>query len=207
MIVDLTKPVGPTTDPEYLHALVTAIIGQRCFKVDLSYAAELMLHIGDPVSYNNKLLEDEQKGSWILGTRASNWRILLTKPPVIVTSGWWFEPGKPLQPISGEEAERITEQLAGQVIQEVMLSKWHLPTPVGAGMGVIVNFSAGANLAIAPSPEPDLTEEPMSDWELFTPFHMYLRVGPGMVCSYLRSDVLPNTGSSSPPTTVANAVA
>jgi hypothetical protein len=190
MIVDLSKPVRAATDGEQLKSLVTSIIGQRCLKADLSYGAELMLHLGDPVSYGNKRILDEQKGSWILGTRASSWRLLLTAPPMVIACGWPAEPGTLPRPLSGEEVENLTRGLAGQVIHDVTLAKWPLPTPVGVGIGVVVKFSGGADLVIVPSSETDGDDDPLPDWELFTPFHMYLRVGPGTVWSYLPSNVV-----------------
>ena len=72
MILDLTEPVPKVaSDATFLRALLTALVGQRCLKVDLSYGGELMLHIGNPVAYAHPKLADEVKGSWTSGTRAS----------------------------------------------------------------------------------------------------------------------------------------
>jgi hypothetical protein len=198
MFFDLTKAVEASTDRAVLFELLTALVGQRCLKADLSYGEELMLHFGDPVPYAHPKMVDEQKGSWILGSRASSWRILLNDPPAIISSGWPLEQGESfgspteVPVISGEEAEGHARQLAGKTVNAIRPFKVvRLPTPVGVGVGLVVEFSDGSDVTIVPSPEVDDSDAPVADWELFTPFHTYLRVGPGLVWSYLRSDKVP----------------
>lgn len=191
MIFDLAKPMQASTDEAFLHALLTTMVGQLCVRVDLSYGDELMLHVGEPLSYAHPKLADEKKGSWILATRASSWRILLSDPPALVEYGWL--PPEPTleklarESIDGTEAERRAAGLEGRVVRDIRLLKFQLPTPIGVGMGLVVNFGVRDNLLIVPSPEADLDENPVADWELFTPFHMYLKVGPGLVWSYVPS--------------------
>jgi hypothetical protein len=202
MIFDLTKPVEKSSDLAVLHALLTALLGQRCLKVDLSYGDELMLHIGEPVPYKHPKLADEQKGSWILGTRASGWRLLLNDPPVLIECGWFPDELSELvgpwandvsrtaerRRSSGEAVEQAARHLAGQTVRSVRPERFPLPTPAAAGLGLVVDFAGGSSLAVVPSPERDEGEDPLADWELFTPFHTYLRVGPGLEWAYLRSD-------------------
>jgi hypothetical protein len=205
MILDLTKPIEPSADPAVLHALLTALLGQRCLKADMSYGGELMLHIGEPVPYRHPKLADEQKGSWILGTRASGWRLLLNEPAVLIESGWFPDPWKDLisgegggdaggmaerSPLNlnGEQIEEKTRLLAGRTILAARTVRLPLPLPVAWGIGLIIEFEGGSSLAVVPSPEPDEGDDLLADWELFTPYRTYLRVGPGPVWAYLRSD-------------------
>jgi hypothetical protein len=90
--------------------------------------------------------------------------------------------------ISGEEIEEKTRQLIGKTILAARPVVFALPGPIANGIGLVVNFGVGSNLVIVPSPEPDEDNDPLPDWELFTPFHTYLRVGPGVSWAYLKAD-------------------
>ena len=92
--------------------------------------------------------------------------------------------------LSGVEIEKNAWQLSGKTVLSVVPITFPMAA-VGEGVGLIVEFAGGSSLAVVPNPEPEPegTPDPVADWELFTPFHTYLTVGPGAVWSYLRSDV------------------
>ncbi|MBY0522600.1 MAG: hypothetical protein K2R98_04355 [Gemmataceae bacterium] len=199
MIFDLTHTVEKSDDLHVLSALMTALLGQPCLKVDLSYGDEFMLHVGSPVAYRHPKLANETKGAWILGTRASSWRLLLTNPPLLIEHAMpdLFSPPMSAYPVrmgnatvkSSEEVEKNARPLSGKIISGVHLIHWPVPAPMDVGIGFSVDFVGEANLVVLPSPEPDEGDDPVADWELFTPYHTYLRVGPGLTWSYVRSDL------------------
>src|SRR5262249_34356230 len=59
------------------------------------------------------------------------------------------------------------------------------------GIGLLILFEDGSSFQVMPRSEPDETdrEAPLADWEMFTPYHTYLRCGPGYSWSYRRSDL------------------
>ena len=86
VVIDLKTEVPGSQDLGLLAAMLDMLVGQRCLKAELSYGEELMLHLGAPVPYSHPKLADETKGSWILGTRASRWSLLLSRPPLLIAS-------------------------------------------------------------------------------------------------------------------------
>jgi hypothetical protein len=198
MIIDLTAPVQSSRDPVALTAILSALVGQPCLKAGLSYSEELMIHFGAPAAYAHPMFAGEKKGAWILGARASGWRLLLPDPPVIIEAGWhaglhhW--PGALGQAIAPARCEHVGEEkfeqtlarLAGETLS--FARPFPLSLLAAGGVGLMLGFTNGANLVVCPNPEPDDDGESLADWELFTPYHTYLRCGPGLVWSYLPSD-------------------
>jgi hypothetical protein len=191
IVIDLKSEVKRSADLHFLEAMLGALAGQRCLKVELSYGEELMLHLGAAVPYSNTKLADETKGSWILGTRASRWSLFLSQPPLLIASN-----GQPLaQATNGatpetppEEVEKKADPLIGCTVVVVKL-EWPLSQASAGGVGLVLEFSDGSRLTVLPDDEAD-NKTPLADWELFTPYDMYLTCGPGPVWSYARSDVL-----------------
>ena len=62
-------------DQDYFYRLVEPIIGKVCWQIRLGYGQELCLEIGEKIPYHSPILDDEFKGEWQLGTRASEWAI------------------------------------------------------------------------------------------------------------------------------------
>ena len=194
--LDLTKPVEPSQNPLILRSLLGTLLGQRCLKVDLSYGDELMLHVGEPISYQHPNLAAEKKGAWILGTRASAWQLLLNQePPSVIesdefparlTAEWRLEGNG--HRVRGEEVEGLARNLAGETITSARPVPFPVPPPLTKGVGLVVEFTGGSRLVVVPSSEPVEEDEPLADWELFTPYRTYLRVGPGLVWAYLCSN-------------------
>ncbi len=192
MIIDLKKEVRESREFHLLEAFLGTLVGQRCLKVELSYGGELMLHVGEPLPYSHPKLADEQKGGWILGSRASGWSFLLNDPPFLIESdgqGPGTVEGSAAHALDPGQVEEKVAQLIGSTIIAATLALQPLRRAPHLGVSVFIGFANRSRLVIAPNDE--LDEEPhLADWELFTPYGMYLRCGPGPVWSYLRSDVL-----------------
>ena len=63
-------------DLESLRKIVSPIINQICWSARISYGDEVKFHIGDKIPYTNKKLINLEKGSWILGTRGTDWKLI-----------------------------------------------------------------------------------------------------------------------------------
>jgi hypothetical protein len=198
MISDLTKP-GKFSGLEGLQDLqevLVLLVGQPCLKVDLSYGNELLLHLSHPVPYDHPQMADETKGAWMLCTRASGWNLRLNDLPTLIECGlpgssdssplWWKGTWQTdqRQPIKGAEIEQMAKQMAEKT---VTAATPFVETP-GRGIGVIIKFTDDSSLTVVPSSEPREEEDDFPDWELFTPHHTYLRVGPGLEWRCLRSN-------------------
>ena len=74
-------------DQDYFYRLVEPIIGKVCWQIRLGYGQELCLEIGEKIPYHSPILDDEFKGEWQLGTRASEWAIYENTPRLYIKSG------------------------------------------------------------------------------------------------------------------------
>src|SRR5215216_7806025 len=63
------------TDLDRLNEIISEILGATCWRANLSYGDELILNIGDRLPYSQPSMAGREKGAWMLGTRASAWRI------------------------------------------------------------------------------------------------------------------------------------
>ncbi len=183
-----------------LAAAVGSLVGEPLHDLRFSYGGELALHFGSPVPYETKRFGVRYEGSFVLGVRASAWRMNLSNPPLT----FFFEP----EDASGE-AEASEEVLRSRLVEVASSLKgkrvaWaepfvqggpHRPRP---GFGLAIAMSDGSSFVVLPfgPQEPD----DLADWELFTPFHHLLEAGPGLNWSYRRSDDPDETGPGSPPT-------
>jgi len=190
VIIDPKSEVKQSSDLGRLEAMLGALVGQRCLKVELSYGEELMLHLGTPVLYSSPKLADETKGSWILGTRVSRWILLLSRPPTLIASDGRVSAeadNGQTQDTPPAEVEKKAEALIGCTVVAAK-PEWHSEqTALRGGVALVLEFSDGSRLAVMPDDEAD-DGTPLADWELFTPYDTYLACGRGPVWSYRRSD-------------------
>jgi hypothetical protein len=186
MIIDLREPVAKSSSRGHLRLLLEGLVGQPCVKVAFSYGGELLLHFGDRLPYEHPKMQGKARGSWVLGTRASVWKLFLEASGVLIGSPGSEPHDYPNPPrISNEEVEAKARAIAGVWVAGTD----PLPTRPGDGYALLVRFGDGSHLMVLPSP-PDEEDaaDPVADWELFTPFGMYLQVGPGPTWSYLPSN-------------------
>ncbi|MCE9532074.1 MAG: hypothetical protein K8T89_13260, partial [Planctomycetes bacterium] len=162
-----------------LNTILQLLLGLPCLKMEFTYCDELYIHFGLPVPYRHPRLKDEMKGSWILGSRGSKWKFSVGEPPRLVSS-------EILTADAILRAEELFQRLAGSQVLEVIASPHAIPTESEPGISLLVQFRDGSTLSIVPTADPDQTG--LADWELFTPFGMYLTCGPGQTWSFLRSE-------------------
>ncbi len=163
MIANVVQPVTKATDLKRLKEIVIGIIGEICWKAILSYGDELSLHIGARIPYSQKSMAGKEKGAWILGTRATKWR-LESSNEVIITSE--------------DELEIIRKKV--RAIENNTITGFDVSYP---DLSLTVTFSNRYKLILTP----DADDSDLPYWELFTPNRMILKVGAGDVWSYSHS--------------------
>ena len=58
-----------------LQAVVDQLRGVTCWRTRCRYGDELVLDLGAPRPYRHPLLSGRERGTWVLGTRASSWDV------------------------------------------------------------------------------------------------------------------------------------
>ncbi|MBI4641215.1 MAG: hypothetical protein HY731_11005 [Candidatus Tectomicrobia bacterium] len=169
MTTNLVQKVTRAADLDKLRELTGGIIGETCWRASLSYGDELRLHIGARLLYSKKSMMSKEKGAWMVGTRGTAWRL--------------DSPSKTLA--TSEDDPEIVRQSIHH-IEGTILTLFEISYP---DLALRVTFNNGCTLILFPSAEDD---SGLPYWELFTPYRMLLKVGPGARWSYIRSD-LPET--------------
>ena len=190
MLLDLKDEIQKTTDLGLLSLVLQGLTGEKCLGAKLSYADEFQLHFGELQPARHPKMLNHLRGSWILTTRASSWRAWLPKLGVLVTSGIsWERPEWPAKDLSVQEmVSMVNTKLNGIEVRFVDVGWFHPSSPLSPGL--VLGFADGSRFELAPDPEELMDQdEPIADWELFTPYKTYLRVGPGVIWSLSRSDV------------------
>jgi len=161
-----------------LSALLAVLIGQPLLFADFSYGDELSLHMGQPLPYTNQKVKGA-KGSYIIGTRASNWHIVSTQ--------WVVE----------ADGNEVGSRLTREQFQALIATKKNFVI-VGAfarmagplGFALFLQLEDGTTIAVVPNARTAIEDsaEEVADWEVFMPSRKYLKAGPGLQWSYLPSD-------------------
>jgi hypothetical protein len=195
MIIDLKSEIKDSADLRLLNAFLGAMTGQRLLKARLSYGDELKLHFGEPQPAPHPRLASLQRGSWVLATRASRWEAALSRPGLVLDAGVFLSPPAPhTQTATPREMAEYADKLAGAEVGAAR-AVWSGDRTLAPGLQLV--FTDGSHFTLLPDPSnlPDEgDDEPLADWELFTPYKTYLRVGPEPVWSNLRSDVVAGAG-------------
>jgi hypothetical protein len=158
-MISSTNKSSKKLDQDYLNHLINSRIkGQVCWQAHLDYGQELCLEIGQKIPYHSPKLQDEYKGEWQLGTRASDWSIVIgrKKPRFFVRS-------------SEDEAiiKKKIDELNDQIISSIEIIKY-LPS-------YCYRFNLGRYALLIPEQSHD---EDLPLWELFMPDRHVLEVFP-----------------------------
>src|SRR5664279_366973 len=73
---------GPVNSPEDLRdlqAILNGLVDLPLLAVRTAYGQELRLDFGQSVPFRSPLLAGRVRGEWVLGTRASPWRVIRSK--------------------------------------------------------------------------------------------------------------------------------
>ena len=156
MTTNLVQQVRKPTDLEQLREITTKVIGEKCWRANLSYGDELSLHIGARLPYSQKSMTGKEKGSWILGTRGTAWKIDNLSETLVT---------------SEDEPETIRQKISA--IEDNIITALETSYPE---LSLVVTFANGYKLRLFPSADEDFD---LPHWELFTPYRTVLKVGPG----------------------------
>lgn len=195
--VDLRKIEPHSTDPGLLNVFLLQLVGKPFLQLEVSYGDELMVHFGEPKAYRQKRLAHLVEGAYVLGVRASRWWLAGVEPPMVVLS----EPptNEVRLTLSHKEAlEKHPPISPGAWVTSAVAIPW-APDLAGWGFRLTVSFSDGAILSIIPNHQRSPHDQPadLADWELFTPHHRCLTVGPGLQWTHLASNERETTGNDS----------
>jgi hypothetical protein len=188
-LLDFQQIKTSSDDRIELGILLRQLIGQPFLFFRVSYGDELMVHLGELREYTQPKMKHLRKGSSVLAARASNWYFRPESQPIMYA---WADSTIEISSISQKLDIREIESRplikSGSVVARADV----LPSPDGFGLALA--FSDRSTLIIVPSSPPPSTdsiekaEDDIADWELFTPYHRYLQVGPGLRWAYLADD-------------------
>ncbi|MBR8838853.1 MAG: hypothetical protein DSM106950_33830 [Stigonema ocellatum SAG 48.90 = DSM 106950] len=165
MIANLVKNITQPSDLEQLNQIINGVIGEICWKANLSYGDELTLQIGARIPYSQKSMAGKEKGAWILGTRTTQWR--LNGPSETLVS-------------ANDDPEIIRQKVDAIKDSTIAVIETNY-----RNLALTVTFSNGCQLILLPNSEDDID---LPYWEMFTPDQMVLKVGPGARWSYTSSN-------------------
>lgn len=176
-----------------LRVLARQLVGEPVLFGALGHPRELTIHFGPPVEFKGPRGKVLVEGSSVLGAVRSHWRIK-SAPQGMHVADFVF----PLNPtelietevVSDKAVEDFLGRIGGSTVRHVDVFL------TSNGYGLQVGLSDGSVIELFPTPtlfsrEYGTDEEfPVAppDWELFTPYKRYLRVGPGSQWAYLPSD-------------------
>jgi hypothetical protein len=166
------------------------LLGQPFLKFTFSYGDELCIHFGQPRSYVLPRFGQKTEGSYIIGTRASNWQFLSSVRKTVICGIDGPDPDMPLPPrpqallpleygpVSKKDMLELDFVQRGAKVASVDVFKTE---PKGVpGYGFSLAFSDHSFFWLFPNPteEDDELDVELADWEVFMP-GMHLGVGPG----------------------------
>jgi hypothetical protein len=186
------RVTSPTTKGDYSHlfALVRQLIGQPVLFGGMSYPRELTINFGTPVEFKGPRKSTFIEGSYVLGAVGSAWRVSSAPQgrSVVNNAGLYSPHPLPMVAITEAELEKFLKQISGTTVRDVDIY------PGQMGYTLRIGLSDGSLIEVFPTPDHfeiganDPIPIPPPDWELFTPYKRYLRVGPGLQWGYLPSD-------------------
>ena len=186
--VDFSGIQPDCTDHFLLEVYLQQLVGQPLLHFRFSYGDELTVHFGEPRPYSSAKLKHLIKGSYILGTRASNWYLTTVAPPMVLigTQDSTLHTTTNLQPLSKQDLESAPLISPGTRVHSATVLAVGNPTSSGQGYRLSIMFTDGAVLRVSPefAEKPADAENTIADWELLTCHDRYLRAGPGWYWSY-----------------------
>ena len=164
---DTQHRIRQPSDLNEIRTIAQGILGKICADVDLGYAEELYIYIGDPMPPRATKKRNFVLYEWELASRGTNWQ-LTRLGNVIVTSQ--------------NTSDKIREET--QSLKGAQVLSFEIGYP---NLGLTITFDNGYELAIQPTSEDAVCD--LAYWQLFTPTMMLLEVGPGPFWSYTRADL------------------
>jgi hypothetical protein len=164
MNTNQTQEIRQISDIRKIEDLMHGIIGEVCWGTRLSYGDEFHFEIGHKIP--NPILKNKEKGSWSLGTRASDWSLYLSNEKLVEST---------------DELDLIRDKI--HLMDENRISSFKIGYPK---LGLEIMFVNKMILRIKPTWDDD---SQLAHWYLMMPNNMFLKVGPASTWSYRRSDI------------------
>ena len=178
-MIDLRGEQAKSSDPIQLQAYLQQLVGEPYLHLRFSYGDELALHFGKAREYDSARMKHRVKGSYILGMRASNWQLKSSSPAILVV-GSAEDGATPSNPaLTKEQLEAADFIRPGSILVSATVRP--MTHSIAAGFGLSLLLSDGSAFLVAPK----AISSGLADWELFTPYERFLKVGPGQEWSYL----------------------
>ncbi len=169
MATTTLRSISRSRDLGKLHSLISDLAGQRCWKVEFAFGAELMLHFGRRLRIRHSKLSGETEGEWILGTCGTAWNLFT--PDGIVRS-------------SAEVTKDVEQSV--KAIENTKVVEIDVGIP---GNILTLTFSNGCLFRILPTLSKTEESDDVPSWELFMPGNMFVAFGPGTRWSLKRADI------------------
>jgi hypothetical protein len=187
-LIDLRGIRGPAVgELADLQGYLLQLEGQPFLFARVTYGDELSLHFGTPQEFRSPKIRRRLRGSYVLTTRASAWRLHSLPEGCILYAG--SLPTSTAQASPNEIATPELEQRALITPSARVVSADALGFRLPWGIELGLSFSDGSTFFVTPLPpeKPSPADEglpPIADWELFTPHGRVLLVGPGFRWEY-----------------------
>jgi hypothetical protein len=153
------KPNLNRIPKKIISGIKTQLTKEICHQITFSYGDELTLDFGEMSAYNHPKLAHLCKGSWQLGTRATQWN-LRQNNVVLISSAQLID-----------SKDQIREEML-QKLQNKKLDDF----VIDASMRLTLVFEDNYQFIL----EPDLEDDSgLAHWELWMPTEEVLTVGPG----------------------------
>lgn len=170
-----------------LVALARQLLGERLLFARRGYPDELKLHFGTPTQVPGPRGRAMTRGSYVLNAVASAWTFKVVRLGATIYSDDPVAPFPFHTPLPEDKLDAALAATGGQTVGAVDVAAHAF------GYALTLWLSDGSVLTITPTPEQAASSDErdssaVPDWELFTPYNRYLRVGSGPSWAYLPSD-------------------
>lgn len=171
---------GERSSPDELRRLLDyLLVGKPYLFGRQTYGDELTFHFGKLQPYTHPKLAGKSRGTHVLTTRGSAWRLTSAGRRSVVSYGWQHpvSAGQPLNAAALESGGFVT---AGAYVlsAEVVEYTADHPRRVADGYGLELALSDGSSLLVLPLPADRVPVDGVADWQLLTPAG-FLETGPG----------------------------
>jgi hypothetical protein len=154
----LMRKASRQTDWTPIHRWVAALIGEPVVSAVFTYGGELEIHLGERQPYEHPRLKNDFRGEWLVATRASEWLAI---------------DGHAILARAGDDESEAGEQLAELTNRHVTDASFR-----EADLSLFLGLQGGYSLAILGRPVKRRRPDAIACWELRSPDHRELEVGP-----------------------------
>jgi len=194
------RSMSMATRPAQLAGVLVKVQGQPFLAFEFTYGDELTLHLGQRISYVSAKLKGLYRGSYIVGTRASDWFLFSSVKNAILYGSEGYLPRMPFF-LVGNQTSTFLSQVEDAINKDPAVAKEELETGSfiqpgtrvlsvdafhaqgrrGSAYGLSLLLSDNSWLRILPDSarRRSAKGQEIADWEVFLPNGEHLSAGPG----------------------------